>query len=457
MSDTTTSPVRRRTLGLIFFVVLALFLYVTIAMYNKTFTKVVKVDLRTDSIGNALPLNADVKARGVLVGEVRGTSAEGGDVTAHLALDPDKAELIPVNATAQLLPKTLFGERYVSLIIPDDPGRPVTNGDVLVQDTSERTVELGDVLDGLLPLLEAVPPQDLANTLGALAQGLSGRGEKLGQTVDDLEQIFREVNGELPTLQEDLRGLADFSQTYSEAAPDLVEALNNLRTTGGTVVEQQNQIRTLLASATGASSQTADFIEQNSNSIITLSADSKEALQLLARYSPSFPCTFEGFADAKPAAVDLLAADDPFPGVRANIQFTNPKGRYLPNQDEPRLLDDRGPACYDDVTAPGRNFPQYPGGSINDGSYQVPSRNPGPETIDFFPAPAGSGVPDDVGEIIGTSDGGATPVSYAGSRLEQDTLDVIYGQATGVDPEEVPSWTTRLGAPAIRGTEVSFQ
>src|SRR5690606_26736462 len=120
-------------------------------------------------------------------------------------------------------------------------------------------------------------------------------------------------------------------------------------------------------------------------SIITLSADSKEALQLLARYSPSFPCTFKGFADAKPAAVDLLAADDPFPGVRANIQFTNPKGRYLPNQDEPRLLDDRGPACYNDVTAPGRNFPQYPGGSVNDGSYQVPSRNPGPETIDFFP------------------------------------------------------------------------
>lgn len=107
----------------------------------------------------------------MLVGEVRGTSADGGDVTAHLALDPDKAELIPVNATAQLLPKTLFGERYVSLIIPDDPGRPVTNGDVLVQDTSERTVELGDVLDGLLPLLEAVPPQDLANTLGAWPRG----------------------------------------------------------------------------------------------------------------------------------------------------------------------------------------------------------------------------------------------------------------------------------------------
>ncbi|WP_423787941.1 hypothetical protein [Klebsiella pneumoniae] len=31
-------------------------------------------------------------------------------------------------------------------------------------------------MDGLLPLLQAIPPQDLANTLGSLAQGLMVRG-----------------------------------------------------------------------------------------------------------------------------------------------------------------------------------------------------------------------------------------------------------------------------------------
>lgn len=242
MSDTST--LRRRTLGLVFFLVLALFVAGTIAIYNKAFKTVVEVELLTDSVGNALPKNADVKVRGVIVGEVRSTSASDNQVTAHLAIDPSQADRIPANATGQLLPKTLFGERYVSLIIPDDPGRSLQAGDVLVQDTSEKTAELGEVLDGLLPLLQAIPPQDLANTLGALAQGLSGRGETLGRTVDNLERIFREVNVELPTLQEDLRGLADFTQTYSEAAPDLINALDNLRTTGGTVVEEQNQIRT---------------------------------------------------------------------------------------------------------------------------------------------------------------------------------------------------------------------
>ncbi|WP_230594605.1 MCE family protein, partial [Rhodococcoides fascians] len=66
----------------------------------------------------------------------------------------------------------------------------------------------------------------------ALAQGLSGRGEALGLTIDRLENIFAGLNTELPAIQQDLRGLADFSQTYSDAAPELINALDNLRTTG---------------------------------------------------------------------------------------------------------------------------------------------------------------------------------------------------------------------------------
>ena len=448
------SVLRRRVLGIVFFVVLALFLTFTIGAFNKTFTDVVKVDLLSDSVGNALPPNADVKVRGMLVGEVRSASTTDGVVTSVLAIEPDKAELIPSDATARLLPKTLFGERYVSLIIPEGTtAPPLSAGTVLHQDKSGNAIEVGEVLDGLLPLLQAIPPQDLANTLGSLAQGLTGRGAELGLTVDRLEEIFREVNTELPAVQEDLRKFADFSQTYSESAPDLVNALDTLRTTGNTVVEKQNQVNTLLASLTATSSTTAAFLETNAQSIITLSADSREALQLLAQYSPTFGCTFKGFAETTPKAAKILSADAPDPGVRANIQIVNPKGRYIPNQDEPRLVDNRGPVCYDNVTEPGRPFPQYPGGSYGDGSYQVPSRNGGPETMEFLQAPEGSGP-----QMFSTNTTGPVQqAGYAGSQLEEDTLKVIYGQANGVAPENVPSWTTMVSAPAFTGAEVSFQ
>ncbi|MGV9871047.1 MlaD family protein, partial [Rhodococcus koreensis] len=91
----TTSVVGRRVLGLVFFLVLALFLAFTIGMFNKSFTKVVKIDLLTDSAGNALPPNADVKVRGLIVGEVRSATPQEGEVTLALAIQPDKAPLIP--------------------------------------------------------------------------------------------------------------------------------------------------------------------------------------------------------------------------------------------------------------------------------------------------------------------------------------------------------------------------
>ncbi len=65
------SATRRRLLGIGFLLVVVLFVAWSITTFNKTFKDVVMVDLITDTVGNALPANADVKARGMIVGEVR--------------------------------------------------------------------------------------------------------------------------------------------------------------------------------------------------------------------------------------------------------------------------------------------------------------------------------------------------------------------------------------------------
>ncbi|MBY6350935.1 MCE family protein [Rhodococcoides corynebacterioides] len=437
------SATKRRLLGVGFLLVVVLFVGWSIASYQKTFKSVVMVDLVTDTAGNALPANADVKARGMIVGEVRSTTAEDGRVVSQIALEPDKVDMIPSNTTARLLPKTLFGERYVALQIPQDgaSATPIAAGGTIQQDTSGNAIEVGQLLDSLLPLLDAIPPQDLANTLGALSQALDGKGQKLGLTIDRLEEIFSGLNTELPNIQADLRGIADLSQTYSTAAPDLVDALDDLRVTGNTVVERQSDVETLLVSATASSGSLADLVQTNAESIVTVAADSREALELLAEFSPSFGCTFTEFVRVADEAKKILSVDAPYPGVRASINFVNPKGRYIPNQDEPRLFDTRGPSCFDDVTTPGKFFPQYPGSGVNDGSYQVPSRNPGPAIDPPLPNPLDSPV----------------PASYAGSDLERDTLAVVYGSGSGLAPEQVPSWTTLVGAPALRGAEVSVR
>ncbi|MEV6258972.1 MULTISPECIES: MCE family protein [unclassified Nocardia] len=441
----STAKLRTRALGIAFFVVVALFLWTTIAIYNKQFVKTVDVDLITDSVGNALTRNADVKVRGITVGEVRSSSSEGGEVTLNLAINPDKAQQIPVNATARLLPKTLFGERYVDLVIPEQPSpQHLTDGVTLHQDVSGNAIELSKLLDDVLPLLQAIPPQDLAATLGALSQALSGQGTALGQTLDKLDDIFRQVNVVLPDLRADLRSFAEVAATYSDAAPQLIQALDNLRTTNATIVQRRTDIDALYATLTPTSATTTEFLLANRDNIVDVAADSRPALEQLAYYSPNYACALANFAQLKPRIDRIFGKGTDNPGSRVTIELTNTRGKYLPNQDEPRWLDTRGPWCIPEMPV-GVDPGQYTGGPNNDGSYAVPSRNPGDQQTGHLEPPQ-----------FGVHPASKMP-TIAGSPMEQQSLGAIYGAANGVAPDQVPGWVTRVGAPAFRGSEVSVR
>src|SRR5690625_2901302 len=147
-------------LGVLLVVIAIGFVVVTVLQYNKAFSTYTSIYLVTDDAGNALPERADVKARGVLMGNVGETEARGDKVVLRLDLDPELAEQIPPGTTARLLPKTLFGERYVALQIPQGTTGHVEEGDTILQDTSGNAVELGHLLDTVLPILRAVPPED---------------------------------------------------------------------------------------------------------------------------------------------------------------------------------------------------------------------------------------------------------------------------------------------------------
>ena len=109
---------------------------------------------------------------------------------------------LPANVTAQMLPTTLFGERYVDLVLPARPAAArLVSGSVIGQDRSKDAIEIEEVLNNLLPLLAAAEPQQLSLTLNALAQGLKGNGTELGQTLVQLGSYLRRLRPHLPALR----------------------------------------------------------------------------------------------------------------------------------------------------------------------------------------------------------------------------------------------------------------
>jgi len=123
-----------------FLAVVAALLGLTIAVYNKAlpWQSTDEVILEADRAGNQLVVPADVKLDGVLVGRVSGVSTDGDQVRMRLQLDKAQIDDIPDNVVARILPKTLFGEKFVELVIPGSPSaQALQAGDVISQDRSE--------------------------------------------------------------------------------------------------------------------------------------------------------------------------------------------------------------------------------------------------------------------------------------------------------------------------------
>jgi virulence factor Mce-like protein len=357
---------RYQILGVAFLLVAALFVAVTVGVYRKAFTPVVTVTLQADRTGSQLFPGADVKVRGVRVGEVRRVAASASGATLTLALDPDDVALVPANVTARLLPKTLFGERYVDLRIPEAPAAPISGGAVITPDRSAATIEVEQVDEKLLPLLQAVRPDQVSVTLTALRQALDGRGVKLGQSLVGLDTYLKGINPSVPDLLRTLDELTPVADTYAAAAPDFFGGLADLTTATDTLADQREQLHRLLVGATDTAHDLSDYLDENADNLVKVADDARPTLELLARYSPEVPCFFRQLVEQIPPADISFGKGSTHPNVhQVRIGVAANRGKYLPGVDTPRYLDHRGPHCY----STSQPAPQYaPGGPLADGS-----------------------------------------------------------------------------------------
>lgn len=282
---------RLRLYGIAFLAVLALLLSLAVAVYQQVFTSVVPITLEADTLGNQLDPRADVKLRGLLVGEVREVHADGTKATLDIALKPQYVPSIPSDVHARLLPKTLFGEKYVDLVAPagsaHSSARPIRAGDVISQDRTKVGIEVQQLMNDLLPLLRTVRPGELDATLSAFATALEGRGDRIGDNLTRVEGYLRRLNPHMPSFKKDISRFADVAEVYGDAAPDLMRILRNTVTTSRTIVEKKDQLAAALHSTASVAGTANGFLSENGDRLITLGRVSRPTLELFARYSPS--------------------------------------------------------------------------------------------------------------------------------------------------------------------------
>lgn len=349
---------RYELLGVVYIALLAMFVVLTVALYNKAFTPVVSAEVDAGKAGLQLLPHSDVKIRGLIVGEVRSIDITPNDrARISIALQPDKVGAIPRGVSARLIPKTLFGEKFVDLIPPKTPeGNGLAAGTIIHEDTSKEAVEINQVLDDLMPVLQAVPPSKLNATLNALATALDGRGAQIGHSIDLLSQLTPKLNKSLPDLQHDIKRIGDVAQIVDDASPDILRTLRNTVITSRTIVAKRQTLAQTLTTGIGVTDNATNFVADNGNRLIGVNIAGRDTLALLARYSPEVPCVLSGLVKIEPRVEQALGAGQP--ALHATIELAKPRPPFKPGLDDPQYLDHRGPRCYG-LPNPKVPFPQY--------------------------------------------------------------------------------------------------
>jgi phospholipid/cholesterol/gamma-HCH transport system substrate-binding protein len=418
-----------KLLGVVFLCLLLLAVWLTYAVFTKKFTDYDEVKLETSSIGLQLPKRADVKIRGVIVGEVLDFSATGDGAELTLGLDPDQIDTIPPNVTGSIVPKTLFGEKYVSLVVPEDP----EPGHLEAGATIERTqvsVEVEKVLSDLYPLLRTVQPADINLTLNALATALEGRGDQLGDNIETVDSYLRRINPKIPQLVDDLRLTAQVSDTYAAAMPQIATILDNTVKTTGTLEDREARLHALFDDVAGFSDTARGFLAENGDNLIRLSQIGGAEFRVFGRYAPEYSCLTRGIVNAGKLQAEA------FRGFTLHIVLET-----LPNQprpydadDQPHFGEDRGPSCL--------HLPNPPWSQSNPNRHQ-------PDFDDGVDEPTGKGTSRVVpNQFFRTT---------AGTPQESALLRSVLGPALGVDADDVPDLGLMLVGPMARGAEVSLR
>jgi virulence factor Mce-like protein len=294
--------IKRRLQGVAFLAVLAVLIGFTIAVYNKSlpWQSADKVTLNADRTGNQLVVPADVKLNGILIGRVSGVHVAGNAAVMTLQIDKGaiKRDNIPADVQARILPKTLFGEKYVDLVIPpgDHDDTLLRPGDTIQQDHSATAIELQTVFNDLVPLLRSLRPAELSIALSNLADALRGRGEELGHNLELINTFFQRFNPDLPNFNADISGLADLASNYADATPDLLATLHNFTVSAKTFTVKKDVYAQFLLGTQGFANEATKVFSDNANRLITLAKVSKPVLDLYASYSDVLECLPNGLA-----------------------------------------------------------------------------------------------------------------------------------------------------------------
>lgn len=368
--------------GIAFLGVMGLLLAGTVALYRGSFTPTVRVVVAADRAGLTMDQGAAVKLRGVEVGKVTGVRTVPHGTELDVKLYRRSVDRVPAAVTAQIVPPTAFGNKYVQLTAPAGGSGVTIEAGALIR-ADYVNVEVNDAFANLTRVLKAARPSEVNNALTALSTAVDQRGEQIGSLLTQVDRYLSALNRSLPALSTDLRRADEVLGIYDAAAPDLLETAGNASVTSTTLVRRQRALRSFSASLYAFSERADNVVDANDEPLTRLLDLLDPVTAILAKYSPELPCVIKGVAHTNRLAEAAVGGTNP--GVTTLTGIQPGDAPYTAPQNLPVIGETRGPGCFGlPVVSPEAATTPNPYMETGANPYARPPRSGAEEARDTF-------------------------------------------------------------------------
>ncbi|WP_299576482.1 MCE family protein [uncultured Williamsia sp.] len=314
----------------------------SVMQFFDAFRSTVPVTLTADRAGLVMNPDAKVRLRGVTIGRVAKISPDGDRVTLHLDVNSDELSRVPADVTAQIRSNTIFGAKSVDLSVPPNSSGPnLRAGDTIAADRVQ--VELNTVFGRLVDVLAQLQPEKLNATLGAVDTALHGRGEQIGQGLDDLSQTVGKLNPALDALNADFRDTATVTEVYADSFANIARALDNVTTTGNTLLDNASSLDAVLVNTTGLANTVNSIVGPKKQTLIGALTDLDPVSQMLGYQAPGLACFLKTAAGVLPKALPIFGDKTGYISLNAGVLPGKEPYRYP--EDLPKVNAQGPPTC----------------------------------------------------------------------------------------------------------------
>ncbi|MDP1818478.1 MAG: MlaD family protein [Acidimicrobiales bacterium] len=257
----------------------------------------------------------EVRVRGVPVGRIAGIELDeaGAVVRYTLRVDPDAR--VAADTTARLVPKTLFGDKFVELQPAPEHGAALADGAVIPLERTAAATEVQTLLDELVPVLRSVDPVQVSNTLASFAEGVEGRGSDIHSVLESLPPVLEELTRRKDDLSMLFRSIPGVAGTVEARATELARAAEHFGDLADLVVDEQPELARFLDGTTALSAEAAALLTENGEVLQGVLDDGYTVLDIVSEY----PGAITALLDGAPRFVNGLAAATSTGSFRAPV------------------------------------------------------------------------------------------------------------------------------------------